>query len=119
MQKKTIDIKGVTSKQNNDCYCLNCLHLFRTKNKLESHKKVCENKYFCNVVIASGNTKVLEFNHFRKSDKVSFIIYADLESLIVKIDGCKNNPEKFFTTKASENILLGFSMSTISSFKNI
>ena len=33
-----------TSKHDGDFYCLNCLHLFRTKNTLESHKKVCENK---------------------------------------------------------------------------
>ena len=26
-----------------------------------------------------------------------FVIYADLESLLEKIDGCKNNPEKSFT----------------------
>ena len=30
----------------------------------------------------------------QKSDKVPFNIYADLESLIQKIEGCKNNPEK-------------------------
>ena len=27
-------------------YCLNCLHYFATKNKLESHKKVCEKNFF-------------------------------------------------------------------------
>ena len=29
-----------------------------------------------------------------KSDKIPYIIYADVESLINKIDGCANNPEK-------------------------
>ena len=37
---------GVTFKHYGDFYCLNCLHIFRTKNKLESHKKVCKNKDF-------------------------------------------------------------------------
>ena len=32
-------LTGITSKQNDDEYCLNCLHSFRTKNKLESHIK--------------------------------------------------------------------------------
>ena len=32
-----------TSKNNGDFYCLNFLPSFRTKNKLESHKKVSEN----------------------------------------------------------------------------
>ena len=35
------------------------------------------------------------------------------------IDGCKNNPEKSSTTKVSEHIPSGFSMSTISSFRSI
>ena len=59
---------------------LNCLHSFRTKNKLELHKKVCENKGFCNIVMPSEETKVLDFNQYQKSDKAPFIIYADLES---------------------------------------
>ena len=80
---------------------MNCLHSFRTKNKLESHKKVCENKDFCNVFMPSEDTKILEFNQYQKSDKAPFIIYADLECLIEKIDGCKNNPKNSFTTKVS------------------
>ena len=34
-----------------------------------------------------------EFSQYQESHKVSFFIYADLECLIEKIDGCKNNPE--------------------------
>ena len=46
----------------------------------------------------SEDTKTLEFNQYHKSDKTSFIIYADLKSLTVKIDGCKKNPEKLMST---------------------
>ena len=28
-----------------------------------------------------------------KSDEIPYIIYADIESLIKKIDGCANNPK--------------------------
>ena len=28
-----------------------------------------------------------------KSDEIPYIIYADIESLIKKIDGCVNNPK--------------------------
>ena len=34
-------LRGITSKHNSNFYCLNCLHTFQTKAKLESHKKVC------------------------------------------------------------------------------
>ena len=91
---------GITSKNKGDFYFLNCLHSFRIRNKLESHKKVCENKDFCNIVMPSADTKILDFNQYQKHDKAPFIIYADLECLIEKIDECKNIPS-------------GFSMSTI------
>ena len=36
-----------------------------------------------------------------------------------KIDGCKNNPENSCTTKVSEHVPSGFSISVISSFRSI
>ena len=57
-------LREITSKNNGDFYCFNCLHSFRTKHKLESHRKVCEHKDFCNVIMPSENTKILEFNQF-------------------------------------------------------
>ena len=41
----------------------------------------------------SEDNKILEFNQNKKSDKTPFVIYADLNFLIEKTDGCKNNPE--------------------------
>ena len=48
------------SKHNSDFNCLNCLHSFSTKNKLEYLEKVCENKDFCGAVKPSEETKVLK-----------------------------------------------------------
>ena len=85
-------LRGIRSKHNGDFYCVNCLDSFATENKPESHKKACENKDFCNVAMPSEDTKVLRFNQYLKSDKAPFLIYADLEFIIEKIDECKNNP---------------------------
>ena len=46
-------LRGKTFKHHGDFYCLNCFHSFATKIKLQSHKRVCENKDFCNVITAS------------------------------------------------------------------
>ena len=67
----------------------------------------------------SEDTKILEFNKYKKHDKALFVIYEDLEWLIEKIDGCKNNLENTSTTKVGEHIPSGFSMSIILSFKSI
>ena len=78
-----------------------------------------KSKTFYNMIMLFEETKILEFNLYQKSDKVQFIIYADLECLIWKIDECKNNPENSSTAKVCKHILSGFLMSTISSFKTI
>ena len=44
--------------------------------------------------------KILKCNSGEKSLKVSFVIYADLECLLKKIDTCTNNPEKSYTEKS-------------------
>ena len=56
-------------------------------------------KYFGEIVILSQDTKILEFSQYRKSDKTRFIIYADLESFIVKTDACKNNLKNYLQQK--------------------
>ena len=67
----------------------------------------------------SEKDNILKFNQYMKSDKMLYIIYADLESLIKKIDECANNPENFSTTKLREYISYRYSMSTIWAFDNI
>ena len=67
-------------------YCMNCFHSFRTQNKLQSHEKVRRNKNLCGIVMPSEKDKVLEFNEYVKPDKMTCIIFADIESLIRKMD---------------------------------
>ena len=116
MKKFSTLFDGITSKHKGDFYCLNCLHSFRTENKLKSHEKVCKNKYFCGILMPSEKHKILEFNQYMKSDKIPYIIYADIKSLIRKIDGCANNPENSSTKKIDEHIPCGYSMSKIWEF---
>ena len=52
----------IISQNHGDFYCLNCLHSFRTKNKLKSHQKVCENIDFCGIVMPSKKNNILESN---------------------------------------------------------
>ena len=107
------EITRSKSKQNDDHYCFSCLHSFRKKKII--YKKVCRNKDLCNVVMHFEDSKILEFNQYCKSHKAEFIIYAEIESLIIKKDGCKQNPEESTTTKVSQHIPSGFSVLTVSS----
>ena len=112
-------LKRITSKHHGDFYSLNSVHSFATESKLQSHKIVCQNKDFCDIIMPSEGTKILKFNQYQKSDKAPFIVYPDLECIIEKIDGSKNNPENSSTSKVNEHVPSGFSMSTISSLGSI
>ena len=62
-------------------------------------------------------TKILKFNKYKKSDKASFIIYADLECLTETIDGCKIILKIHLQQKQVNTFHQFFLMPTISSFK--
>ena len=62
VKKKLALLRGLTSKNTGDFYCLDFLHSFGTKSKFYSHKRVCENKDFCNVIMLSKDTEILVFN---------------------------------------------------------
>ena len=58
-------LRGITSKNNSDFYCLKFLHSFRTKEKLEPHQNECENKDVYGAVMPSDDIKTLEFNQYQ------------------------------------------------------
>ena len=105
-------LTGITSNHKEDFYCLNCFHSYRTKNKLESHKKICENRNYCNVEMSNEYNKIIKYNQGEKSIKSLFIIYADLEYLLEKISTCYNNPEKSLTTEIHKHTPSGYLLFT-------
>ena len=62
VKKLSTLFRGITSKGHGSFHCLNCLHSFKSENKLKSHKKICKNKGFCGIVMPSEKDKILEFN---------------------------------------------------------
>ena len=87
-------LKEITSKHDEDFYCLNCFRAYTIKDKLKEHKNVCESHDYCYVKMPKENNKILKHNHGEKSMKAPFVIYADLECLFEKMTTCYNDPEK-------------------------
>ena len=104
VNKLSVLLNGIISQHKSDFYCFSCLHSFRTENKLKSHEKAYKNKDFFGIVMPSEKNKLLEFNQHMNSDKMPYIIYADIKSLIRKIDGYTNYSENFSTTKIGQHI---------------
>ena len=101
-------LRGITSNHKGDFYSLNCFHSYRTKNKLEAHKKICENRDYCHVEMPTNDNNTIKYNQGEKSIKLPFAVYADLECLLEKMSTCYNNPEESSTTKINKHTPLGY-----------
>ena len=77
-------LRGITSNHDGDYYCLNCFHSYRTENKLNVRKKVCENRNYCKIEMPSNDNNFIKYNQGEKSLKLPFVIYADLECILKK-----------------------------------
>ena len=107
-------LKGITSNHNGGIYCLNCFHLYITKNRLEKHKNVCNDDDY--VEMPNKDNKILKYKHGEKSLKAPVITYADLECLLEKMHSCQNNPKKFYTEKRAKHAPSDYSLFTNCSF---
>ena len=94
--------KGITSNHKGDLYCLNCVHLYSTINKLKKHERVCNEHDYCYVEIPNEDNKILKYNLGEKPT----IIYADLECLLEKMHSCRNNLAKNSGKKLSTRLLV-------------
>ena len=109
-------LRGITSSHKEDFYCLNCFHSYRTKNKLEAHKKICENHDYCHVEMPTKDNNTIKYNQGEESIKLPFVVYADLECLLKKMSTCQNNPKESSTTEINKHTPSGYSLFTHCSF---
>ena len=65
------------------------LHL-KQKAKLKSQENVCKNHNNCNAKMHGAYNKILKLNQEQRYINISFIIYAETESLLEKIYTCNN-----------------------------
>ena len=105
----------ITTKHDGEFYCLKCFHSFSTLNKLKEHKNASKNHDYHYIEMPKEKS-ILKYNHGEKSMKIPFIIYANMESLLEKIDTCHDNPEKSSTTKISKHTASCYSLFMHSSF---
>ena len=87
-----------------DSYCLNCFHLYRTKEALEKHMKLCEDKDYCSTEMPKKGES-LKYHPGVKSMKAPYIIVADTESLLRKMDICASDPSKSSAERKKNNKL--------------
>ena len=105
--------RGITSSNNEDFYCLNCFHSYRTLNKLKKHEKICNNHDYCHIDMPEEDKNILKYSPGDKLLKAVFIIYVDLEGLLKKEQLCQSNAENSYTEKKAKHKPSGYSLSLI------
>ena len=108
--------RTITGNNNGAFYCLNCFQSYTTENKLKKHKNVCEDHNYCYVEMPEEYNQILKYNEGEKSIRLPFIIIADLECLLEKMNTRHNNPEKSSTTKLNKHTPSGYPLFTHCSF---
>ncbi|XP_071640863.1 uncharacterized protein [Temnothorax longispinosus] len=63
-----------------------CLHYFYTSEKLEAHTVNCQEMNDCAIKLPSDNDKWLAFKNHNRKERVPFIVYADLECTLEKME---------------------------------
>ena len=108
--------REITSNHDRDFYYLNCLHSFRTDNALKKHERLCENNDYCSVEMPTKLNKTLKYNNGEKLLRTSFVIYVDLECLLLKQQSCQNNPNESYTERKAIHEPCGYSLDLVCSF---
>ena len=88
-------------------FCLNCLNGFDTPEKLENHKKYCEEEESVKITMPPPNT-FINFKNFVHSEKAPFAIYADFESVLKPLDNCNPDPNRSYTKKYNKHKAVSF-----------
>ena len=77
-----------TKHEHRKHFCMYCLQCFSSERVLNNHKKNCLSINGTQAIkIPDKNYNILKFNNFHKQQAVPFIIYADFESLLEKVQG--------------------------------
>ena len=56
-------LRGITSNHCCDFHCFNSFRSYRTKRKLELHKKICENHDYCKVEMPTKGNNTIKYSH--------------------------------------------------------
>ena len=103
-------------------YCMMCLTGFSRADLLVDHKKYCNgvNGRPTRIEMPKEGENILAFQNYQKQMKAPYVIYADFEALVKKIQGCECYSEsekkcKSYTEKTEWHEACGYSYIVVKS----
>ena len=71
--------RGATSNHDGDFYYMNCLHSFRTNNRLKEHERLCESHKPCELIMLNEGKNIIKYNSGEKYLPAANTIYLILK----------------------------------------
>ena len=92
-------------------FCERCLHGYSRRELLERHKPECKGllKSPTRTEMPKEGENKMAFQNFHKQMKVPYVVYADFECIVKKVQTCEPNNKKSFTVKTEKHEPCGFS----------
>ena len=98
-----------TKHEHRKHFCMHCLQCFSSDRVLSNHKDICIQVNGTQAIkMPNKDNNILKFNNFHKQQPVPFVIYADFESILEKIHGCKQDGNKSYTEAYQAHTDCGF-----------
>ncbi|XP_011859586.1 PREDICTED: uncharacterized protein LOC105557037 [Vollenhovia emeryi] len=76
----------LTKHKGKKYFCDRCLHYFSSSQRLEAHIVDCGEMNDCAIRLPSEDDKWLTFKNYNCKERAPFVVYADLECTLEKID---------------------------------
>ena len=90
-------------------FCMHCIQCFSSERVLNDHKLNCIQVNGVQAIkMPTKDNNTLKFENFYKQQKVPFVIYADFESILEKVQGCKPYDEKSYTEAYQKHTDCGY-----------
>ena len=83
---------GITKNKDRKYFCMYCLRRYHTEEALNNHKEVCmviNGAQAVKMPIASEKEKWMKFRNYKRQLMALFVIYADFESIVEKVENPK------------------------------
>ncbi|CAP38057.2 Protein CBG21154 [Caenorhabditis briggsae] len=95
-------------------FCIRCHSFYYNQEKFEKHYEDCGKHE--PVQYTPPTNKFCEFKSIQKTQKHRYVIYADFESIIKKIDLVSDNPNKSWTENVGKHVASGFCAIVLDSY---